>query len=105
MAKKAMSLTLGESNVLWLHAVAARGDVRSVSELVDQLITSARDRGAGAAPRSVVGTIDIDRSDPGLEHADDAIRTLFDQSLSRPFLVRERPTTVTVSRRRKPRRG
>ena len=103
MGKKAVSLTLGESNLLWLQAAAARRGVRSMSELVDQLITSAR--AVGAAPQSVVGTIDIDSADPELEAADAAIRELFADSLGRPFVVREHRRTLQTKRRAKARRG
>jgi hypothetical protein len=106
MAKRAVSLTLGESNVLWLQAAAGRRGIRSMSELVDQLITDARAGGAGAAPpQSVIGTIDIDRADPDLEAADLAIRDLFAESLRRPFVVREARTPMRGGRGVKGRRG
>jgi hypothetical protein len=42
--------------------------------------------------RSVAGTVDIGLADAGLDHADEAIGALFDESLKRPLLVRdERP--------------
>ena len=92
MAKKAVSLTLGETNLLWLQSLAERGGARSVSEAVDRLITQARaaDATGGIAPQSVVGTIDIDESDQFLEQAQEFVRGEFERSLNRPFLVRER---------------
>ena len=105
MAKKAVSLTLGESNLLWLQAAAQRRGVRSMSELVDRLITSARASGADATPQSVVGTIDIDPADPDLEAADAAVRDLFADSLRRPFVVRKHRRTLRTKPRAKPRRG
>src|SRR5262245_45129114 len=87
MAKKAVSLTLDEANLLWLKGrTHERGNL---SAAVDDLITAARagQLGAQAAARCVVGTIDLAADDPGLEHADRAIRDLFAASLARPLLV------------------
>jgi hypothetical protein len=89
MAKRAISVTLDTTNLVWLKARVGASDVRSVSELLDRLITSARTKGSGHAPTSVVGTIDIDRSDPLLLKADDAIRAIYEQSLRRPLVVKE----------------
>lgn len=88
MARKPLSVTLESDNVAWLKGRAgAVGE--SVSELLDQIVTSARqDRRAGPA-RSVVGTIDIDAADPLLEQADAAVRAVFERSVGRPFLMRE----------------
>lgn len=47
-----------------------------MSELLDQLIDAARMKGEGQA-RSVIGSVEIDESDPLLDSADDAIRGLF----------------------------
>jgi len=43
--------------------------------------------------RSVVGSIDVDASDPLLLEADDVLRDLFVGSLGRPYAVKERPST------------
>ncbi len=103
MSKKAVSLTLEESNLLWLEGLVARSGARSLSEAVDRLITSSREGGAGIVqPRCVVGTIDIDRSDPLLDEADRAVRAEFERSLSRPFLGRE-PRGASRARSRRPR--
>ena len=61
MAKQAISVTLEADNLTWLKGRAGAAGLRSVSELLDQLVT----RGAAVGPtsgpsRSVVGTIDID---------------------------------------------
>jgi hypothetical protein len=96
MAKKAVSLTLDEANLLWLRG---RGYGRgNLSAAVDDLITAARAGGLGvAAPtRSVVGTIDLPSDDPGLERADAAVRALFAESLARSLLVRETRTTSSA---------
>ena len=89
MPRKAVSVTLEMDNVAWLKGRAgAAGE--SMSEVLDQIVTAAR-RGKGAGPaQSVVGTIDIDASDPLLERADAAVRATFEASIGRPFMVRER---------------
>ena len=89
MSKKAVSLTLEHSNLIWLKG---RSYGRSnLSAAVDALITEARAGrlGTPAPARSVVGTIDVAADDPHLEHADAAITDLFASSLARPFLARE----------------
>jgi hypothetical protein len=91
MAKHAISVTLDADNLVWLRGRAAQTGVRSVSELLDQLVTAARERREGPA-RSVVGTIDIVASDAALEGADAAVRHLFQASLLRPAIVRGRRT-------------
>ena len=105
MARKPLSVTLETDNVAWLKGRAgATGE--SVSELLDQIVTAARqDRHAGPV-RSVAGSIDIDPSDPLLEQADDLLRTTFERSLGRPFLVREsRPALPSPRKRSRKRRG
>ena len=103
MPKTAISVTLDADNLVWLKGRAAQTGARSVSELLDRFVTAARTAGAGPA-RSVVGTIDIAPSDPLLETADAAIRRLFDASLRRPMLARERRGTYRA-RPAKRRRG
>lgn len=101
MPKKPISMTLEESNLLWLKGVTERAGARSVSETLDQLITAAREQGDTAArsARSVVGTVDILASDPRLEHANEAISALFAESLARPMLAKEAAATLRTSRR------
>jgi hypothetical protein len=100
MSKQAISVTLDADNVTWLKGRAGATGSRSVSELLDRLVTAARQAGDIGPSRSVVGTIDIDPSDPLLERADEAVRYLFEASLGRPLTRRE-----TSSRKRKARRG
>lgn len=92
--RKAISITLSQDNLLWLKGQAAQSRRKSVSELLDQLVSEAR--GAGwadtAAVRSVVGTIDLPDDDPGLETADAYIQTLFATSARQPIRGRERPS-------------
>ena len=103
MPRKAISVTLETENVSWLKGRAgAAGE--SVSELLDQIVTAAR-KGAHAGPaRSVVGTIDVDSSDPLLERADAALLAVFDASLGRPLMVHE-ATTYRRSKKPRARRG
>ena len=91
MPKKPLSVTLESANLVWLRGRAAATGRRSVSDLLDALVTEARlaGRAADAPSRSVVGTVDIAADDPDLARADDEIGRLFAQSLSRPILVRE----------------
>jgi hypothetical protein len=82
MSKKAISVTLRPENLLWLRGQTHASARRSVSETLDELISEAR---AGArsrqeAIRSVVGSIRIQASDPGLTKADAAIRRLVSPS-------------------------
>jgi hypothetical protein len=89
MARRPISITLDVDNLIWLKG-RADAEKESVSEVVDQIVTAARDSGSRSGPaRSVVGTIDVDSSDPMLERADGAIRTAFDASLGRPLASRE----------------
>lgn len=91
MARRAVSVTLDEANLLWLRGRARVTAGGNVSQLVDGLVTAARTGRAGPAPpvRSVVGTIQLPADDPDLSKADEAVRALFEESLSRPLFVRE----------------
>jgi hypothetical protein len=91
--KKAVSITLGEENLLWLRGQAAASRSGSLSEVIDGLVLEARAGGRThpAAIRSVAGTIDLPPDDEDLAGADGYVRALFDRSLRRPLLVREKP--------------
>lgn len=89
MPKQGMSVTLEADNITWLKARARISGGRGVSALLDQLVTMARQSGHVGPSRSVVGTIDVDASDPQLERADEAARALFEASLGRPLAVHE----------------
>src|SRR5205823_14392502 len=91
MAKSAISVTLETDNLTWLKGRAGAAGLRSVSELLDQLVSSARNSGTAGPSKSVVGTIDVAADDPALLHADEAVSALFAASLRRPLLVREAP--------------
>jgi hypothetical protein len=104
MSKRAISVTLETDNLVWLKAHAGATGLRSVSELIDRLVTQARTSGMSGPVRSVVGTIDIDAGDPSLEQADSAVRAMFDASLRRPMMVREvSPPYGPAPLRKKPR--
>lgn len=107
MAKQAISVTLDTDNLTWLKGRAGATGLRSVSELLDRLVTAARQSGHVGPSRSVVGTIDIDPSDPRLERADEAVRYVFESSLGRPLMVKEPPPAYGADRARaaKKRRG
>jgi hypothetical protein len=105
MPKQAISVTLDIENLTWLKGRAGSTGLRSVSELLDKLVTAARQSGRVGPSRSVVGTIDIDASDPLLEGADAAVRAAFEASLGRP-LVTHRGRAEHVPRAgRRARRG
>jgi hypothetical protein len=104
MTKRAISVTLHSDNLIWLKARAGAVGARSVSDLLDQIVADARRTTPGGAVRSVVGTIDIDASDPLLTGADDVLRGLFDVSLGRPTIVKETRARYGTGSKRK-RRG
>jgi len=92
MAKTAISLTIEQTNLLWLKGRARVVSGGSLSEAVDQLITEARAGRLGQAdpPKSVVGTIDLP-DDEALLQGTSALNALFADSLSRPIFVHEDP--------------
>jgi hypothetical protein len=104
MTRRAISVTLDGDNLTWLRGRAGAAGVRSVSELLNQLVTAARQAGHGAS-RSVIGTIDLDPADLGLEHADAAVRALFDASVARPFAVKESRPARRGGSKKRTRRG
>ena len=83
MNKQPVSVTLRTDNLTWLKGRVSAAGFRSVSEVLDQLVTAARKAGEMGAARSVVGTIHIDAADPLLETADAAVRELFNKSISK----------------------
>ena len=99
--KRAISVTIGEDNLLWLKGQAGASGRGSISAVIDRLVREARAGGRtdAAAIRSVVGTIDLPADDPDLAGADTYVRALFDKSLGRPMQVRERPPAWKGKRR------
>src|SRR5471030_1447242 len=100
MPKQAISVTLDADNLTWLKGRAGAAGVRSVSELLDQLVTAARASGQTGPSRSVVGTIDVDASDPWLEGADAAVGEIYQHSLRRPLVVRETAPAYGTAKKR-----
>lgn len=80
-------MTLDAENLTWLKGRAGASGLRSVSELLDQIVSAARASGGAGVSRSVAGTIEIADADPLLERADAAIRALFAASLGRPLVA------------------
>ena len=106
MPKQALSVTLEADNITWLRGRVAATGTRSISGLIDALVTEARAGRASTAPRSVIGTIDIDPNDPLLEHADELIEMEFVRSIARPAMVRDHPPGYgRAPKARKARRG
>jgi len=101
MPKRPVSVTLEEDNLLWLRGRMARRKRRSLSDALDEVITAARTSGSLEASRTVVGTIDLP-DDAGLEQADLFVRSLFEQSLSRPLTIHEEPAAYQGPPRRAP---
>jgi len=99
MTKRAISVTLNRDNLTWLKARTAAVGARSVSDLIDQLVSEARRANPGGSVRSVVGTIDIDSSDPLLEGADDVLRMMVEGALRRPRVARKSRTRARAGRR------
>ena len=104
MAKQALSVTLHTDNVTWLKGRVGAAGLRSVSDLLDRLVTEARAKGSVGPLASVVGTIDVDASDPLLLKADDVVRGFVESSLGRPLRVKEQ-SPVYGATKRKARRG
>jgi hypothetical protein len=105
MGKTAVSVTLDRDNLLWLRAQASGAGPRSLSEVLDEIVTGARAAGRVnvAAIRSVAGTIDVNPDDPDLLTADSYMRGQVARSIARPFLVKEEAPPYRPPR--KPRRG
>lgn len=89
MARKAVSVTLDETNLTWLRSRARVTSGGNLSEALDRIVSDARAGGRAGPVRSVVGTVRIPPDDPDLSKAKAAVRALFEESLSRPLLARE----------------
>jgi hypothetical protein len=110
MPKRPVSVTLEADNLLWLRARATGAKRRSLSDLLDEIVTAARVAAHGDSIRSVVGTVDIPPDDPDLERANALLRAEFEASLARPLLLHEaksvyRTDRVRISPRPARRRG
>jgi len=92
--RKAVSVTLDELNLHWLRgqAIATKG---SLSEVLDRLVTKARQHGQvePGAIRSVRGTIDFPVDDESLAEMDAFVRACFEESFERTArMLRETPS-------------
>ena len=108
MPKLPISVTLGAENLLWLRARTTGTKRRSLSDLLDEIVTAARVAAHGDSIRSVVGTVDIPPDDPDLERADALLRAEFEASLARPILLHEDKSIYQTARTRpaaRPTRG
>jgi hypothetical protein len=104
MARKAVSVTLDEMNLLWLKGRCRISSGGNLSEELDRLITAARFGKGGVAPvvRSAVGMVDLS-DDPDLEKADAAVRAMWDEYLAKVSLMAEDAPGSKAPRRRKKR--
>jgi hypothetical protein len=96
-----ISVTLDAENLLWLRARTTGTKRRSISDLLDEIVTTARVAAHGDSIRSVVGTVDLPTDDPDLDRAKTSLRAEFDASLARPILVHESGTPYGAVRRSK----
>ena len=94
MPKTGISVTLDDANLLWLKSRTAALKGKSLSDTLDSLVTAARTGGLTppAAIRSIAGTVDIASDDPDLDKADDYVRHVFGDSISRPIVARDAPS-------------
>ncbi len=105
MGKQAISVTLDADNITWLRGRVGATGLRSVSELLDQIVRTARQSGRIGPAVSVVGTVETDPDDPLLTHADAMVRAVFDKALGRPLMVKETPPRYRARARGTHRRG
>lgn len=106
MSKEAISVTIETENLLWLRGQVRAGGRRSVSAVLDRLVSEARTGGRvhAATVRSVVGTVSIGPNDPDLTGADTAVRAFFPLPRNPPA-ARKRATAHSVRRQARKRRG
>lgn len=83
MSGKTIPLELDPQNLLWLKARAHAAGDRSLSDVINEIVTRARGSSGRGEIRSVVGKAQITPDDPDLAGADAAIRALFEESRNR----------------------
>lgn len=88
MNKSPISVTLGADNLLWLKARTQATGRRSVSSVLDDLVTQARE--AGGPATSVVGWVSFPQGVEGLERGGQEVRQLFERALSKGLPRRRR---------------
>ena len=100
MGRRAVSVTLDDSNLLWLRGRARVTSEGNLSKALDRLITDARTGGGQAKPvRSAVGLVTLPADDPDLSKGKAAVRALFEESLSRPLYAPRRKKAPKARRR------
>jgi hypothetical protein len=102
MSRQAISVTLDADNITWLKGRAGAGGLRSLSELLNRIVTTARQSKSAPHARSVVGTVTICPDDPDLREADVAIQALYNASLGGSSVIRDK-RSADRQRRRGPR--
>jgi hypothetical protein len=101
--RKPISITIGVENLLWLKGQALATASGTVSGVIDQIITEARQgRARPGTIRSVVGSVRIPDDDPEMIQAKDDVRALVEASLSRS-LTGPAASRTGHARRRAPR--
>lgn len=80
-------MTLETDNLLWLKARTRATGTRSISAVLDGMVTGARQ--ASEPVTSVVGFVSFPDGEDGLERGTEEIRKLFGRSLSRPSARRQ----------------
>jgi hypothetical protein len=103
MNKKAISVTLDAENLTWLKGRVGASGLRSVSDLLDRLVTDARSR-RSVAP-DVRSRDDRRGLRPAAAQADATVRDPMDASLGRPLMVKETKAEYQLPRRKKRPRG
>ena len=104
MAKQAISVTLDADNLTWLKGRAGAAGLRSVSELLDQLVTAARESGRHRAV--AVGRRHHRHRSRAIRcssGADEAVRAMFEASLAPAAdgQGRRRPSTDRGARKKR----
>jgi hypothetical protein len=80
MSKKAISVTIEADNLLWLKARTRATGSRSISAVLDDMVTGVR-KAAGPVT-SIVGWVSFPEGEAGLRRGKKDIRELFDRSLA-----------------------
>jgi hypothetical protein len=104
MPKLPISVTLETENLLWLRARATATKRRSLSDLLDEIVTAARVSSHGDSIRSVVGTVDLPPDDSDLTRARASLRAEFEASFARPILIHDQKAAYVPGRAQAPRR-
>jgi hypothetical protein len=80
MSKRAISVTIEAENLLWLKARTRATGSRSISAVLDDMVTEVRK--APGPVTSTVGWVSFPEGEDGLRRGKEDIRELFDRSLA-----------------------